>query len=38
MRTGETFALFAHLAPATVAVREGQDVPVGALIGPVAGR
>jgi hypothetical protein len=35
MRTGETCALFAHLAPGTVAVKEGQDVPAGAVIGRV---
>jgi murein DD-endopeptidase MepM/ murein hydrolase activator NlpD len=35
MRTGETFALFAHLAPLSLAVREGQTVRAGEMIGRV---
>jgi len=35
MRTGETFALFAHLAPGTVAVRAGHAVRAGDAIGRV---
>ena len=35
MRTGETYALFAHLAPGTVAVKEGQVVSAGEMIGRV---
>ena len=35
VRTGETFALFAHLAPGTVAVEAGQMVRTGDVIGRV---
>ncbi|HET7235084.1 MAG TPA: M23 family metallopeptidase [Actinomycetota bacterium] len=35
MRTGQTCALFAHLAPGTVAVRTGQTVRAGDPIGRV---
>lgn len=35
MRTGETFALFAHLAPGTVGMRAGQKVGTGDVIGSV---
>ncbi|HEY7659084.1 MAG TPA: M23 family metallopeptidase [Actinomycetota bacterium] len=35
MRTGETFALYAHLAPTTVAVRRGETVRAGDVIGRV---
>lgn len=35
LRTGETFALFAHLAPGTVAVKTGQSVRAGDVIGRV---
>jgi hypothetical protein len=35
VRQGEVFAAFAHLAPGSVAVREGQQVQVGEIIGAV---
>ena len=35
MRAGEIFALFAHLAPGTVAVKAGQGVHAGQAIGHV---
>ena len=35
LRTGETFALFAHLAPGTVTVKAGETVPTGEVIGRV---
>jgi hypothetical protein len=35
MRAGETFAVYAHLAPGTVAVQEGQTVRTGDVIGRV---
>ena len=35
LRRGETFALFAHLAPGTVAVKAGERVRVGDVIGRV---
>jgi hypothetical protein len=35
MRTGETFALYAHIAPTTVAVRQGETVRAGDVIGRV---
>ena len=35
MRTGDTFALFAHLAPGSVAVNNGETVQAGEVIGGV---
>ena len=35
LRTGETYALFAHLGPGTVAVKTGQSVRAGDVIGRV---
>jgi len=35
MRTGGTYALFAHLAPGTVAVRTGETIRAGDVIGRV---
>ncbi len=35
MRRDDLFAAFVHLAPGSVAVREGQDVELGAVIGRV---
>ena len=35
LRTGETFALLAHLAPGTVAVKAGETVRAGDVIGRV---
>ncbi len=35
MRTGDTFALFAHLAPGSVAVKNGETVQAGEVIGGV---
>jgi len=35
LRTGETFALLAHLAPGTVPVKTGQSVRAGDVIGRV---
>jgi hypothetical protein len=35
MRAGETFAVYAHLAPGSVAVQEGQTVRTGDVIGRV---
>jgi hypothetical protein len=35
LRTGETYALFAHLAPGTVAMKIGQSVRAGDVIGRV---
>ena len=35
LRTGETFALFAHLAPGTVTVKAGQTVGMGDVLGRV---
>ena len=35
MRRGDVFAAFAHLAPGSVAVREGQEVRIDQVIGRV---
>ncbi len=35
IRTGEVFALYAHLAPGSVAVSSGDHVPLGKVIGRV---
>lgn len=35
VRTGEVFALYAHLAPGSVAVRQGRSVAAGDLVGRV---
>ncbi len=35
MRTGETYALYAHLAPGSVAVTRGHEVRTGEVIGRV---
>ena len=35
LRRGETFALFAHLAPGTVAVKAGETISAGHVIGRV---
>jgi len=35
LRTGETYAFFAHLAPGTVTVKTGQSVSAGDVIGRV---
>jgi hypothetical protein len=35
IRTGDVFALYAHLVPGSVAVRSGEHVPAGGVIGRV---